>query len=101
MSHAGFQLESRTDATLAVNGVLTFDTAHAALLALRQKLASGSFAALDLAGVEHSDSAGLSCVLAVLAGVRAHGRTLAVRHLPDGLRALAQVCEVEELLAAA
>ena len=97
---AGFQLEARADATLAVSGVLTFDTAHAALLALREKLATGSFASLDLAGVERGDSAGLSCLLAVLADVRAHGRTLTVRHLPEGLHALAQVCEVEDLLAA-
>lgn len=42
MSQSGFQLEARDDATLAVSGVLTFDTAHAALLALREKLASES-----------------------------------------------------------
>ncbi|MGA0587030.1 STAS domain-containing protein [Dyella sp. KRB-257] len=97
---ASFQLESRSDGTLAVSGVLTFDTAHAALRALRDKLAAGVFTALDLAGVERGDSAGLACVLAVLADVRAHGRALTVRHLPDGLRALAQVCEVEDLLTA-
>lgn len=101
MSQPAFQLEARTDATLAVSGVLTFDTAHEALRALREKLASGSFATLDLAGVERGDSAGLSCLLAVLAGARARGKTLAVSHLPDGLRALAQVCEVENLLVAA
>ena len=94
---AGFQLEARGDDTLAVSGVLTFDTAHAALLALREKLASGTFSSLDLAGVERGDSAGLSCVLAVLADVRSHGGTLTVRHLPEGLHALAQVCEVEDL----
>lgn len=97
---ASFQLESRGDGTLAVSGVLTFDTAHAALRALRGKLAAGVFTSLDLAGVERGDSAGLACVLAVLGDVRAHGRALTVHHLPDGLRALAQVCEVEDLLAA-
>lgn len=97
---ASFQLESRGDGALAVSGVLTFDTAHAALRAMRDKLAAGVFEVLDLAGVERGDSAGLACVLAVLADVRAHGRTLKVRHLPEGLHALAQVCEVEDLLAA-
>ncbi|MGN6236085.1 STAS domain-containing protein [Dyella sp.] len=100
MSQSGFQLEARDDATLAVSGVLTFDTAHAVLLALRGKLAGGSFSALDLAGVARGDSAGLSCLLVVLAEVRARGRVLSVRHLPAGLHALAQVCEVEDLLAA-
>lgn len=98
---ASFHLAPRGDGTLAVSGVLTFDTAHAALRALRDKLAAGGmFTALDLAGVERGDSAGLACVLAVLADVRAHGLAMTVRHLPDGLRALAQVCEVEDLLAA-
>ncbi|HEX5304719.1 MAG TPA: STAS domain-containing protein [Dyella sp.] len=101
MSQAGFQLEGRAEGTLAVSGVLTFDTAHAALRALRGKLASGSFSTLDLASVERIDSAGLSCVLAVLAGARSQGQSLAVRHLPDSLRALAHVCEVEGLLAVA
>jgi len=93
-----FQLDRRGDGVLAVTGELTFDTAHAALLALREGLRAGDVGALDLAGLERSDSAGLSCVLAVLAEKRSQGRSLAVRNLPEGMRMLARVCEVEPLL---
>lgn len=101
MSAVAFQLDSGGDGTLALRGLLTFDTAHAALLALRERLRGGSVSQLDLAGVERSDSAGLSCVLAVLADSRGNGHPLGVRHLPEGMRALARVCEVESLLTTA
>lgn len=84
--------------TLAVHGVLDFDTAAAALAAIRAAL-EGGVARLDLAGVSHSDSAGLACVLAVAAEANQCGRPLAVVGMPAGMRALAQVCEVDTLLA--
>lgn len=93
-----FQLDQRGDGVLAVTGELTFDTAHAALLGLRERLRAGGVQALDLAGLERSDSAGLSCVLAVLAERLSQGASLAVHNLPEGMRMLARVCEVEPLL---
>lgn len=96
---SGFQVEKRGDATLAVSGELTFDTAHAALLALRGSFRDSGIGTLDLAGVDRSDSAGLACVLAVLAGCRNDGRSLVVQNVPDGMRMLARVCEAEPLLA--
>ena len=97
-----FQVSQRGSSALVVAGTLSFDTAHAALLALREGLRKGaSVEELDLSAVKHSDSAGLSCVLALLAGARSHGRRLVVTHLPEGMRALARVCEVEPLLTGA
>jgi phospholipid transport system transporter-binding protein len=100
VSAAAFQLDAQADGVLAVRGVLTFDTAHAAWRALRERVTAASVQVLDLSAVERSDSAGLACVLAVLAEARSHGRSLQVRGLPVGMRRLAQVCEVESLLAA-
>lgn len=98
MTGPAFQLAASGDGVLAVRGTLSFDTAHAALLALRERVAAGGARVLDLGGVSRSDSAGLACVLAVLADARRQGRALAVRHLPDGMRALASVCAVEPML---
>jgi phospholipid transport system transporter-binding protein len=56
-------------------------------------------ARLDLTGVHQSDSAGLACVLAVTAEADRSGRTLQVVQIPAGMRVLAQVCEVEPLIA--
>ncbi|HET6431203.1 STAS domain-containing protein [Dyella sp.] len=100
MSDVDFQLEPDGAGALAVRGKLTFDNAHAALLALRERLRGAPVSELDLGGVERSDSAGLSCVLAVLADSRLQGRPLRVRHMPAGMQALARVCEVESLLTA-
>ncbi len=90
-----FQLDTSTPATLGVSGVLSFDTATAALRAIQSTLASGNAAQLDLTGVSHSDSAGLACVLAAVADA---GRPVRVVGMPAGMLALAQVCEVDSLL---
>lgn len=98
MNTAAFRLERTTPGTLGVSGVLSFDTAAAALAAMGTALAAEPVTRLDLAGVERSDSAGLACVLAVQAEARRLGRPLSVENMPPGMRALAQVCEVDALV---
>ena len=98
MSAATFQLRRTAPDTLGVSGVLSFDTAAAALKAIGAALAAEPVARLDLADVERSDSAGLACVLAAQAQARQLGRTLVVENMPEGMRALAQVCEVDVLV---
>ena len=93
-----FQLTVAAPGTLAVSGVLNFDTATAAWQAMRTALDEGAPARLDLAGVRQSDSAGLSCVIAVLAESARRGRAMQAVHIPDGMLALARVCEVDQLL---
>lgn len=95
MSDADFQLDTGTAAKLGVRGVLSFETATAALQAVQAALATGGANELDLAGVSRSDSAGLACVLAAVAGA---GRHVRVVGMPAGMLALAQVCEVDRLL---
>jgi phospholipid transport system transporter-binding protein len=94
-----FKLDRATPGTLAVSGALSFATASAALGALNEALQAGDRSRLDLAGVRSSDSAGLACVLAVLAAAGGRGQTVRLQHVPDGMRTLAQVCGVEALLA--
>lgn len=97
---AEFKLDTSTAGVLAVTGVLSFETAGAALQAMHAMLDQRSeVAELDLAGVSHSDSAGLACIVAVLAEAGRSGKTLQVTRMPAGMQALAQVCEVDQLLA--
>lgn len=84
--------------TLALRGVLTFATAAHALAEGGWALASGTQTRLDLAGLTRADSAGLACLLALASAARRAGRQLQVRHWPEGLRALAAVCDVLTLL---
>ena len=100
MGAPGFRLDSATPGTLGVHGELSFDTAAAAWQAIESALAGdGAVNRLDLAGVSHNDSAGLACVLAVAAGAARRGQVLQVVHMPAGMRTLAQVCEVDRLIA--
>ncbi|MFC5437381.1 lipid asymmetry maintenance protein MlaB [Rhodanobacter umsongensis] len=92
------RLDADTPGTLGVSGVLTFDTAAAALQMIQDALAGGTVGRLDLAGIRHSDSAGLACVLAVTAEAGRGGRALQVVNMPAGMRVLAQVCEVDRLV---
>jgi len=92
----GFELDAGTPGTLRVTGVLSFDTAAAALQAIRA--AAGKVETIDLGGLQRSDSAGLACVLAVVAEGAGRGGKLRVTGMPSGMQALAQVCEVDSLL---
>ena len=97
MSAAAFQLTRAAPDAVQVSGALTFATAAQALSAINAAAAEGC-RQVDLAGVSQSDSAGLACVLAVLAHAAEGGRPLALRNVPEGMRVLASVCEVDQLL---
>ena len=92
-------IRSSAPGTLAVTGALVFDSAARALKQAGDLLQKTSHDTLDLGGVTAADSAGLACVLAVLATARRHGGKLRVVNMPASLDALARVCEVETLLA--
>ncbi|TBR36874.1 MULTISPECIES: STAS domain-containing protein [Dyella] len=95
-----FALAQIEPGTLGVSGSLTFATAADALKAIMGAVdGAGAPARLDLAGVQRSDSAGLACVLAVLSEASSRGRRLSVANVPANMRILAQVCEVDALLA--
>jgi len=84
--------------TLALSGALTFATAARAFADGARALSVGAQTRLDLGGVKRVDSAGLACVLGLAASASRAGRRLGVVHWPEGLRALAAVCDVETLL---
>lgn len=96
---ARFELSVAQAETLGVSGALTFGTARDALAAIDLALRQDPRRQLDLSAVQVCDSAGLACVLAVLAQAGQRGQALQVIHPPAGMLALARVCEVESLLA--
>ena len=98
MSAGTFQVTRAAPDAVQVSGALTFATAAQALSAINAAAAEGC-RQVDLAGVSQSDSAGLACVLAALAQAVESGRPLALRNVPEGMRVLASVCEVDQLLA--
>ncbi|WP_329741244.1 STAS domain-containing protein [Dyella sp. A6] len=99
MDAKGFQLDCSLPDTVKVSGRLSFATAAAVLEALGGAFARGRATQLDLAAVESCDSAGLACVLAVLAEASAASRPVRVLNVPAGMHDLAQVSGVASLIA--
>jgi phospholipid transport system transporter-binding protein len=96
VAHSGNVAVTRdAPGTISVSGELTFATAEKALTDVRAAVSrSAGATTLDLGGVGRADSAGLACILAILA--EAPG--LAVARMPGGMRALARVSDVEPML---
>jgi phospholipid transport system transporter-binding protein len=94
----GFALTTKTPGVLGVAGQLTFATAAAATAAIEAALSDRSIQTLDLIGVAHADSAGLSCLVTVMAGAAKHGQRVKIQNMPQGLQALAKVSEVDHLI---
>ena len=92
------QIDDGAPDSVRVSGVLTFANAAVALDAINAAVARDGRSTLDLGGVTRTDSAGLACVLAVLARAAEQGRKLSVRNMPEGMHLLASVCEVEGLM---
>jgi phospholipid transport system transporter-binding protein len=83
----------------SVSGELNFATVTDLLLQSREMFAGESSIELDLSGVTHADSAGLSLLIEWLRQARLQGRQLHYVALPAQLNALAGI-RVDGLLAA-
>jgi phospholipid transport system transporter-binding protein len=96
---APVRVDESSPGSVRVSGELTFGNAAAALETIDAAVARDGRSVLDLSGVTRSDSAGLACILAVLAQSAERGRKLDVHNMPEGMHLLASVCEVEGLMA--
>ena len=98
MSSPYFNVESDTMGTLRVSGGISFANAARALGAMPHAGPRGSTLDLDLAALEHVDSATLAVLIAWSARARRQGVTLHYRRAPRGLLNLAKLCDVDRLL---
>lgn len=85
----------------ALTGVLSFDTASAALARGTTLFSGAGTRSVDLSGVTHADSAGLSVLLTWVERARREGWRLRYTALPAQLLGIARLCAVESLLTAA
>lgn len=82
-----------------VRGSLHFTTVRELLAAGGVAIEAGKAAAIDLAGVTGSDSAGLALLIEWLSIAKASGRALRFENIPSQLQQIARLSEVEGLLA--
>lgn len=84
--------------TLAVTGEIDFGSAEAALEQGRAAIESTANLTVDLSGVTQSNSAGLAVLIEWLGIARRSGHAVTFTGVPTGLRQLAEVCQVDQLL---
>lgn len=60
--------------------------------------ADGERLEVDLAGVTRADSAGLALLIEWMRRARGAGKTIVFRSVPDQLRAIARVSDLEDIL---
>lgn len=93
-----FNLESDTMGTLRLRGAISFANAAQAVMQAPPAAARGQTLDLDLAALVSADSATMAVLVAWSAAARRHGAALRYLHAPEGLRNLARLCEVDQLL---
>ena len=97
---AAFQLTpAESDNHYRLGGRLDFTTAAAALAAISAKLSETDRLVLDLASIESANSAGLALLVECRALASHAGTTVEFLNLPESLLKVAEVCQVQDLLA--
>ena len=81
-----------------IGGVLDFSNAKQVLGDVGALVNAHPVLDIDLAGVTESNSAGLALLIEWLAMARKVEHAVTFHHIPDGLRQLAGVCQVDGLI---
>lgn len=98
---AALQMEPLGGGRFALRGVLGYGTARLALENGATLFGDTRVIKVDLSGVTAADSAGLALLIEWVSWARAQHRELRFFELPSQIRAIARICEVEDLLRAA
>ncbi|MGA9342945.1 MAG: STAS domain-containing protein [Rhodanobacteraceae bacterium] len=94
----GFSIERAANGSIRVAGTLGFANAGAALPEGDAFTSRAGGTEVDLSGLADADSATLALILAWGARATQRGEQLRYRGVPEDLRALARLAEVEPLL---
>jgi len=84
-----------------LEGSIDFGNAREVLEAVSPLVERGVARRIDLGGITRSNSVGLALMIEWLAVARRAGRPLEFVAVPEGLRQLADVCQVEGLIGGA
>jgi len=89
--------------TISLFGSLNFSTAKQALTAVNEQMAlapvgDAGARVIDLAGITHSNSAGLALLIEWLAQAQRTNRKITFTNIPDSLHQISAVCQVDSLI---
>ncbi len=98
---------TNVDGVIAVSGCLDFTTATQVLGAVNEQMsaipaensnAHSDIQVIDLAAVTQSNSAGLALLIEWLAEAQRNGRNIRFENIPNSLRQISTVCQVDSLI---
>lgn len=92
------KIDRRGDADFQVTGDMTFETTRKLLTESKDLFEDVSDLNLDLAEVEHVDSAGLALLLEWISRTKAKGGKISLKGIPESMRAIARLCQVDSSL---
>lgn len=95
----GVQVIRIAEGSFRIEGELEFDTVPAAAAAAAGFAGSSAEVAVDLSGVVRADSSAVALLLDWIALARARRATVRFINVPDQMRAIIRVCELESVLA--
>jgi len=93
-----FELADNGAGRFKLSGDMSFDTAEQILRASEKLFKQQEKIEIDLAGVQHTDSAGLALLLEWAGRAKRAGNEICFVAIPDKVRAIAVTAEVEALL---
>ena len=94
------QIEDLGEGRFAVCGALDFGTAARILEASKPLFSEHSRIEVDFAGVTRSDSAGLALLIEWVNWAKFYVREISYENVPQQMRSIAQISEVEWMLSA-
>lgn len=97
---AACRVELAVDGRIAVTGELVFATVGAARVQALRLFSQARAMRVDLGGVSKADSAGLALLIEWMREARRRHQNVHFEHIPDGLRVIAELSDVESLLPA-
>ncbi len=95
---AAAELKSLGAGRFQVRGELGFETVKALLVSSQASFQESSQLEIDLAGITHGDSAGLALLIEWLRIAERDGKVLRYVGIPEQLRSLARISDVEDVL---
>lgn len=95
---AAAELKSLGAGRFQVSGELGFETVKGLLLSSQASFKEASQLEIDLSSITHGDSAGLALLIEWLRLAQRDGKTLRYVAMPEQLRSLARISDVEDVL---
>jgi phospholipid transport system transporter-binding protein len=92
------KIDKEEDSRFRVSGDMTFATTRKLLADSKALFETTKNVNLNLADVDHADSAGLALLLEWIAVAKQMGGEISIEGMPESLLAIAKMCQMEDTL---